>query len=97
MLNFRNTLVSSGKWSNLGQPKTNRKIFYNKKSLISEFLYISRTNPESKFHCPRIFKNLKSDQIVIFYVLNKNFFYTQVVAFAYVPDNTDDFFLFCRK
>ena len=76
-----------------GNQKQTEKYFIVKKSLTSEFSYISRTNPQNKFNCPRIFKNLKSDQIVISYVLNRNFFYTQV-AFAYVTDNTDAFFLF---
>ena len=36
---------------------------------------------------------LLSDSIVIFYVLNNNFFYTQVAS-VFVPDSIDALFLF---
>ena len=38
-------------------------------------------------------KNLENGPIVTFYVLNNNFFCAQVAS-AYVPDDTDTFFLF---
>ena len=58
------------------------KKFYRKKIFelikISQF---SRTNPQNeKFNYPRIFKK----SIVNHYVLNNNFFYTQL-AFAFSP------------
>ena len=36
------------------------------------------------FNCPNVKNFFSSDPIVIYYVLNSNFFYTQL-AFAFVP------------
>ena len=52
------------------QPGATKNIFTVKKSLnsskTSKFSYISKTNPQNKFNCARIFKNLKRDQICFF-------------------------------
>ena len=69
--------------SNLEQLKKKfRKNFIIKKSLNSErvsaFSNNLKTNPQNKFNYPRILRNLKSHQIVVFYMLNNNFFYAQV-------------------
>ena len=84
---------NSRKLSNLEQLKKKfQKFFISKKSLKSqkksEFSKNLRTNLQNKFNSPRIFKNLKSDQIVIFYMLNNNFFYTQVAS-TYILGNTN--------
>ena len=48
---------------------------------------------QSKYNCFKTKQILSSDSKVIFYMLNNNFFFTQVAS-AYVPANTDDYFLF---
>ena len=59
--------------------------FFQQKNLqihnkISEFFSISSANPKNKFNCTGIFKNLQCLFMVTFYVLNSNFFYTQLVS-----------------
>ena len=59
---------NSEKWSYPGQSKKRnlqQKDFQTHKK-FQNFFHISSTNPQNKFNCPRIFKNLQSLLIIIF-------------------------------
>ena len=100
-----NSQKSSRKWDYLGQSKRQfKKMFYSKEilKLIKKFqsFFIFQGLIHDKFNCLRIFKNLWSGPIIIFYVLN-NFSYTQL-TFTFVlqkdsynvHNDTDAFLLF---
>ena len=88
---------SRGKWSHLGQMKNHLLSIAWKNKLFLLYLI-------GKFNCKRIVKKtekLLSNPAVIFYMLCKNFFYTQLAFFSdlwkrfhWVHDNIDDSFLF---
>ena len=50
---------------------------------------------QSKFNCPEIKKTLSSNSLVIFYMLNNYFFYSQVAS-SYVPYKPFLFFFFSK-
>ena len=72
-------------WPGENQAENLKKIIVK----MSRIFDISSIHPWNKPDCPRIFKKTR----FVFYVLNNNFFYSQVASF-YVLDNADTFYLF---